>query len=176
MPRAHDIGERQQVGGQFCIRPVRAGHLHQRRLCPWHAHGFALAAVDVEPVLVRAAPGGPVVTRHGDAVAALGALAAIAHPRRDHEVTRGQGCHRLPDALDHTDEFVADGARVCSFADAPIGPEIGAADTSGGHFDHHVRGKLHLGIGPLFHPDVAGSVDDGGAHVLSLPRERLFPA
>ena len=68
------------------------------------------------------------------------------------------------DVGDHAEELVADPLAGLPLPVPPVRPEVGAAQGGRHDPDHRVGGQLHLGVGHVLDPDVAGPLEHSGAH------------
>ncbi len=68
------------------------------------------------------------------------------------------------DLLDHADVLVADAVGLADLVLAAVGPQVGAADAGGEDAHQGLVRLLEHGVREGLGADVAGGVDDGGAH------------
>jgi threonine dehydrogenase-like Zn-dependent dehydrogenase len=110
------------------------------------------------------------LARRLDTVAAVRAGSVAQRERGDDEVTGLDRPDVGADLLDDADELVPDPLRGRRGPHAAVRPQVGAADAGGDDADERVARQLDGGVRDVFETDVAGAVDEGCLHPVSLPR------
>jgi hypothetical protein len=99
-------------------------------------------------------------------VAGLAELAgAVGGPERaDHELAGRDRVDLAADLLDDADVLVAHRGRPVDRFDPAVGPQVRAAHAGRGQPDDRVSRLQDPGVLAVFHPDVAGGVQDSSTH------------
>jgi hypothetical protein len=90
--------------------------------------------------------------------------------RADHELTGLDRADSAADLLDDADVLVTHRGGSLDGLDAPVGPQVRAADTSSRQSEDGVSRLDDRGVATDFQTDVAGGVEDNSSHggLLSL--------
>jgi hypothetical protein len=95
---------------------------------------------------------------------AYGAGVVAVQEPSDDELPGSNGADLVADVFDDPHVLVADGSRLGDVGDAAVAPQVGPADAGGDGTDDGVGGFDDGWFGSVFDADIAGSVDDSGAH------------
>ncbi len=162
VPGRHHVGQRQQRGQQPGVTGGVLGQLDQGAVGERHPDRLALAAVGAGAAPEAAVRAGGLQTLAAERADAVGP-----DEGRHHQVAGPEPAHLGADRLDHAQELVPDPLTGLPFGDAPVGPQVAAAD-AGQHGAHDgVAGLADDRVGNLLDAYVVGSLDNGGAHGIS---------
>ena len=162
---AHHVGEREQAREQRIVRPVaEAGTatsvpsaIGTRTASPWPA-SIGRPSSSSPPHQA------PLAHEVCTPLRQCTQVPSRQRERRDHEVADRERRHVGADVLDDADELVPDAVRLGRLGHAAVGPQVRPADAGGGDAHQRVGRPLDRGVGHVLDPDVAGGVDQGGAH------------
>jgi hypothetical protein len=151
---AEYVGQGQEARDEIVARHVSGRH--QGPVGEWHAHQLGLGALRADADPLHA---GALIARPADLAGVVGSEEGA-----DHELAGFDRGDLRADLRDEADVLVTHRGWAVHLVEAPVRPQVRAADAGRGQPDDRVRRLQDLWIGTLLHPNVTRGVHHDTTH------------